>query len=228
MENNLLLALFRTCSPIFIKDVADKLGFKSKAAKEFIANCGDHHLTWQILTTVLEAFARELIYIFCLDAFEKDLAFTPEAFVHWKNNTVVNPNFHFYYDLVLKYMLGTKCFHSGTRHNNFTVALAGQQKVVPIVFLGKHDIYRPFTFYDMKIRTPAPKEVQKYIEQNEAFSRAGDHCCGEGGDYVTETENKHLKSHLAPGVLKYHHWVAASRNHSLLTSNRDLFFTRHQ
>ena len=24
----------------------------------------DHHLTWQILTTVLEAFARELIYIF--------------------------------------------------------------------------------------------------------------------------------------------------------------------
>ena len=158
------------------------------------------------------------------DAFEKDLAFTPEAFVHWKNNTVVNPNFHFYYDLVLKYMLGTKCFHSGTRHNNFTVALAGQQKVVPIVFLGKHDIYHPFTFYDMKIRTLAPKEVQKYIEQNEAFSRAGDHCCGEGGDYVTETENKHLKSHLALGVPKYHHWVTASRNHSLLTSNQDFVF----
>ena len=45
MEKNLFLALFWTCSPIFIKDVADKLGFKSKAAKEFIATCGDHHLT---------------------------------------------------------------------------------------------------------------------------------------------------------------------------------------
>ena len=50
MERNLLLALFWTCSPIFIKDVADKLGFKSKAAEEFIANCGDHHLTWQANT----------------------------------------------------------------------------------------------------------------------------------------------------------------------------------
>ena len=113
MEKNLLLALFQSCLPIFTKEVADKLGFKSKVAKEFIANCGDHHLTWQILTTVLEAFASELIYIFCLDAFEKDLAFTPEAFVHWKNNTVVNPDFHFYYDVVFNYMLGIKCFCSG-------------------------------------------------------------------------------------------------------------------
>ena len=76
----------------------------------------------------------------------------------------------------------------------------------------------------MKIRTLAPKEVQKYIEKNETFSRSGDHCHGEDGDYVTETENKHLKSHLAPGVSKYHPWVAASRNHSLLTSNRDVVF----
>ena len=61
MEKNLFLALFWTCSPIFIKDVADKLGFKSKATKELIANGHDQHLTWQILTTVLEAFLRELI-----------------------------------------------------------------------------------------------------------------------------------------------------------------------
>ena len=215
MEKNLLLAFFQTCSLIFVKEVAEKLGFKfkSKVAKEFIANCGEHHLTWQILTTVLEAFARELIYIFCFDAFEKDLAFTPEAFVHSKNNTVVNPNFHFYYDLKFKYMLGIKCFRPGIR-----------QKVAPIMFLGKHDIYGLVIFCDMKIRTLAPKDVQKYIEQNEAFSRSGDHCRGEGGDYVMETENKHLKLHLAPGVPKHHQWVVASRNHSLLTLNRDFVF----
>ena len=38
MEKNLFLALFRTCSPIFIKGIADNLGSKSKATKEFIAN----------------------------------------------------------------------------------------------------------------------------------------------------------------------------------------------
>ena len=146
MEKNLFLAFFWTCSPIFIKDVADKLGFKSKATKELIANGHDQHLTWQILTTVLEAFPRELIQVFCLDTFEKDLPFTPEAFVHWKSSTVVNPNFDFYYDLVFKYMLGIKCFRSGIQRNNSTGALAGRQKVAPIMFLGKHDIYRPVIF----------------------------------------------------------------------------------
>ena len=76
----------------------------------------------------------------------------------------------------------------------------------------------------MKIRTLVPKEVQKCIEQNEFFSRSGNHCRGDGGDYVTEIENKHLKSYLAPGIPKYHHWVAASRKHSLLASNRDFVF----
>ena len=42
------------------------------------------------------------------------------------------------------------------------------------MFLGKHDIYHSVMLYYMKIRTLAPKEVQKYIEQNEAFSRSGD------------------------------------------------------
>ena len=29
--------------------VAEKLGFKSPKAKEFIINCEDHHLSWQIV-----------------------------------------------------------------------------------------------------------------------------------------------------------------------------------
>ena len=37
------------------------------------------------------------------------------------------------------------------------------------MFLGKHDIYHSVILYYMKIRTLAPKEVQKYIEQNETF-----------------------------------------------------------
>ena len=121
-------------------------------------------------------------------------------------------------------MLGIKCFRPGIRRNNSAVALAGRQKLAPIMFLGKHDIYGLVICYDMKIRTLAPKEVQKYTEQNEAFSRSGDHCRGEGADYVMETENKHLKLQLAPGVPKYHQWLVASRNHSLLTLNRDFVF----
>ena len=43
---------------VFMLKVADKLGFKSSKAKEFIKNCGDHHLSWQIAMVVFEVFAK--------------------------------------------------------------------------------------------------------------------------------------------------------------------------
>ena len=67
------------------------------------------------------------------------------------------------------------------------------------MFIGNHVIYGDLLINDMKIRVEAPPEVQKYIEDNEAFSRSGDPNRGEGGDYITENENRHLKSHLSPG-----------------------------
>ena len=71
----------------------------------------------------------------------------------------------------------------------------------------------------MKIRAEAPPEIQQYIAQNESFSVSGDPFHGEGGDYITETKNKHLKSNLSPGVPTLQNWVAASRSHKLLRNN---------
>ena len=51
------------------------------------------------------------------------------------------------------------------------------------------------------------------MKHNESFECYGDHFRGEGGDYVTETENKHVKSHLSPGVPTLNSWVVASKNH---------------
>ena len=47
----------------------------------------------------------------------------------------------------------------------------------------------------MQIRVEAPPEVQEYIMKNESFSGSGNIYHGEGGDYITETENKHIKGH---------------------------------
>ena len=38
----------------------------------------------------------------------------------------------------------------------------------------------------------------------------------EGGDCITETENKHIKGHLSPGVPAIAHWIKASRNYEML------------
>ena len=78
----------------------------------------------------------------------------------------------------------------------------------------------------MKIRVEAPAEVRNFMNQSESFSRSGDPFRGEGGDYITETENKHLKSHLSLGIPTVKNWIKASRNHAILTKNRNAVFTK--
>ena len=72
----------------------------------------------------------------------------------------------------------------------------------------------------MKIRVLAPEPVKEYMSKNESIAQSGDHCRGEGGDYITENENHHLKSHLPPSVPILNHWVVAARNQKMLTDNR--------
>ena len=78
----------------------------------------------------------------------------------------------------------------------------------------------------MKICLEVPAELHNFINQNKSFSRSGDPCRGEGGNYITETENKHLKSHLSPGISTVNSWIKASRNHAILTKNRDAVFAK--
>ena len=81
--------------------------------------------------------------------------------------------------------------------------------------------YNHLILNDMKIGVEAPAVVTNFINQKESFSRSGDPCRGEGGDYITETENKHLKLHLSPGIPTVNIWIKASRNNVILTKNRD-------
>ena len=226
MEKNLLLAVFSLCRKIFMETVAGKLGFKSKKAVEFIMNCGNHHISWQIASIVYESFAQELIYEYCIQCKKDELDPSANHFVQWCCSNVKNPNYLLIYDITFNLLLGLRCFRSGIRRNNSKFALAGRQKVAPIMFVGNHIIYRDLLINDMKIRVEAPTEVKKYIEDNESFSRSGDPNRGEGGDYITENENRHLKSHLSPGVPTLKQWVIAARNHEMLTENRKLLFDR--
>ena len=168
---NLLLLIFKLCKDIFLGRLAYTLGFRSLKAKEFIFNCGDHHLSWQILQIVYEAFASEFLFLYVTDCNEKGLPPTANGFVQWRNNHVVNPMHNFIYDLLFNLLLGMKCYRAGIRRNNSTFALCGRQKVTPIMFTGKHDIYQPLIMNDMQIRVEAPTEVKSYIKHNESFDR---------------------------------------------------------
>ena len=194
MEKN-LLSIFKLCKDIFLGRLAYILGFRSLKVKEFIFTCGDHHISWQILQ-VYEAFASKFLFLYVTDCNQKGSLTTAKGFVQWRNNHVVNPMHNFSYDLLFNLLLGMMCHRAGIRRNNSTFALCGRQKVTPIMFTGKHNIYQPLIMNDMRIRVEALTKVKSYIKHNESFNRYGDHFRGEGGDYVTNIENKHLKSHF--------------------------------
>ena len=133
----------------------------------------------------------------------------------WHNEQVINPNFNFYYDLIFTIMLELKSCCAGIQHNNSDHAIAGRQAVAALMFIGNHLIYQTLMITNMQIRVEVPPEAQ-YIMRNEPFSRSGNTCCGEGGEYITETENKHIKRHVSPGVPSIAHWIKASRNDKML------------
>ena len=93
-----------------------------------------------------------------------------------------------------------KCFRSGIQQNNSLFALPGRQKVTPTMLKNKHVIYCDLIINDMRIQIEAPEKNKTFISRNESYSRSGHPSKGEGGDYVTENENRHLKNHPSLGV----------------------------
>ena len=104
MEKNILLAIMQLCKHIFIDVVAEKMGFKTINAKNFMTNCGDDHISWQVFLVCLEAFARELLYTYIIAAQKEGREPSVIDMYSWKDNTD-NSNFNFYYDLVFDVIL---------------------------------------------------------------------------------------------------------------------------
>ena len=113
MEKNLLLAVFQLCSKLFIEKLSDVLGFCSKKAIEYIVNCSNGHLGWQISSIAYEAFSRKLVFVYLLECLGKKEKPTPNHFTEWQKNEVKNANYHLYYDITFNLLLGLKCFRAG-------------------------------------------------------------------------------------------------------------------
>ena len=68
------------------------------------------------------------------------------------------------------------------------------------------------------------KHLMKFLFLETNLIRSGDHSKGEVADHVTESENRHLKSHLSPGVPSLKNWQEAARNHNIHTKNLEMLF----
>ena len=89
IELNILRALFKFCRHVFLEILAQKLGFCSKKAKEFIINCGNHHLSWEISAIIYQAFAKELIRVYVISCFKRKVTPSVADFVFWRYSAMI-------------------------------------------------------------------------------------------------------------------------------------------
>lgn len=224
MEINMLRAFFSLCKEFCLNHAASCLGFCSKKATEYLTNGVNHHLTWQVLNIVFEAFALELVWVYVNYYVQRNEDASVKSFVTWKINNVKSATYIFVYDLIFHFYTAFKLFRGGVRKNNSSSMLAGRQALCPLMYAGKHPIYQKILYNDMVVRVCAPEILKEYICRNESFSATGDSTKGEGGDYLTEGENRGLKSHLPPGKPTLELWQQSSRCHSKLQVIRQNVF----
>ena len=91
---------------------------------------------------IYEAFSEELLYIYKKNCLERNIEPDPTHFTVWRDTEVKNNNYHLYYEIIFNILLGMKCFRSEIWRNNSLFALAGRQKVTPIMIINNHVIYR--------------------------------------------------------------------------------------
>ena len=67
-----LLAIFLLCQSIFLEHLVDLLGFRTKNSREFIMNCRNQYVTWQVSTYHIKHFSKSFLECVLLKVCEKN------------------------------------------------------------------------------------------------------------------------------------------------------------
>ena len=137
VEMNAVKVLFRLLWVPILRHVASLLGFKSGPAQAFIKNCGNSHVSWQLLCVVREAVCKELALPYVRECLSRP---SPAGFLDWANGAVNNN-----YVMMCKLMdlvVALTMMRAGIRRNNADAMLSGRQKFAPMFFTGQHSTYQ--------------------------------------------------------------------------------------
>lgn len=118
IEINMIKGLFKLLWPIYFKDLAAMLGFRTVRAQTCCQNATDHHKAMQVLEIALFALADELIYEYCNICKQNNFQPSVEGYNFFLKNAVKNENFLFASEVVFTYMLSVYMFRAAVRRNN--------------------------------------------------------------------------------------------------------------
>ena len=192
----------------------------------FIQNCGNHHLTWQTIKVVLQSGTKELLLPYVRHCLSEHKEPSVKDYMVWAATATNNV-----YQMVRKFMNLLTAFtmmRTGIRRNNDRTMLAGRQKLAPVMFISKHQIYQRLLLRDMIVRQQQPTPIRQYVANTSAYTVSGDNTRGEGGYFILESKNKNTKSWLPPVVPSPTQWTHAARYTEQLEELKTTVLDRYQ
>ena len=215
IELNMARCLLNFCWPVLLP-VVGSLGFRTKKAQDVVKRGADHHRSKQILFTLFKALAHELIVPYVRLSLQQGGVMSVESFYGWVNDSVVDPNYLYLFDMCFTFLLAFKMYNEGVRKNHHEVMMASRIFFAPLFFAGTHPKYQELHVRDLCDRVQYPDDLTIEMNKTESFSVSGENNRGQGADFVHEEKNKFIKSFLPPGVPNTEIWQRVSRKSETL------------
>ena len=217
IELNMARALMKLLWDPFLQHFTILLGFRSPRAQEIIHNGVDHHRSRQIISTLLNAFSKELIRPFVLEQRRKGEDADVNKYFEWLRGEVKDPNYIFAWRVCFTFLLAFQLYTESVRKNNHEHMLAARSAFAPLFYGRNHPRYRELHLRDMLDRVQCPDELKEDIKQYESFSVSGVVNKGQGADFVHEEVNRTVKALLLPGAVTASIWTKVCRKADTLS-----------
>ncbi|CAL8087289.1 unnamed protein product [Orchesella dallaii] len=213
-EINLVRTVFKENFGIFIRPIAQKLGFVSPKSLEYCKSAHDHHKSWQILQIIYVALSDEIMNLYNKDNPNTD--FSVSSFSEWKQKQT-NPNLSLAFDFVFNVLHPIFLFRAAIRQCNDNVAYSALYQASSLFFGFNHPKYRDIIAKQIFMGICSPSEGSP-TSRKLAFRMNGSQF-GQGLDFLLEERNKAQKNWVfSHGPPTHNQWKRASSSLSYFES----------
>ena len=114
--------------------------------------------------------------------------------------SVEDNSYLFFYHIEFCYLLLFQLLIEAIRNNHSDMVIEARTQFAPLFYSFLHPKYQQLHLRDLWQRVQMPQEIKEYISTSESFSVSGREHSGQGGDFVHEELNKHIKA-LLPQIM---------------------------
>ena len=215
VEMNMVKGFVELVWPIFWKELAFLMNFRSDAALHSAKKVNDHHKGWTLCRIARMAITQELLVPFVRAELSSD---EPNISVSWFMKFIMkssDPNYGFMCDLIFEFLDAIFMYRAGQRSLHPDMMTAARAKFAKLWCGRVHPLYRELEMSDTLSHIRMDDAVRDLVKESMSLNLTGKENTGEGADFRLEEVNRHVQQWL-PANPALNDWVTACSNYDKL------------